>query len=101
MSIKAKNNWYAHIIRDNRSQSARIKHAQYEVIDTMGVKKLQNNNVVTLGLKIDEDGILRSHGRFNNADIPEETKVPICLPRKNYWTELLVKEFHQKLFHAG
>ena len=38
----------------------------------MGVKKLQNNNVVTLGLKIDEDGILRSHGRFNNADIPEE-----------------------------
>ena len=67
----------------------------------MGVKKLQNNNVVTLGLKIDEDGILRSHGRFNNADIPEETKVPICLPRKNYWTELLVKEFHQKLFHAG
>ena len=54
-----------------------IKHAQYEVIDTMGVKMLQNNDVITLGLKIDGGGILRCHGKFNNADIPEETKVRI------------------------
>ena len=67
----------------------------------MGVKKLQNNNVITLGLKINEDGILRCHGRFNNTNMPEETKKHIYLPRKSYWTELLVKEFHQKLFHAG
>ena len=66
----------------------------------MGVKKLQNHDVITLGLKIDEDSILRCHGKFDNADIPEETKAPIYLPRKNYWTKLLVKEFHQKLFHA-
>ena len=76
-----------------------IKHVQYEVIDTMGVRKLQNNDMIALGLKIDEDGILRCHGRFNNADMPEKTKVPIYLPRKKYWTELLVKKFHQKLFH--
>ena len=66
----------------------------------MGVKKLQNHDVITLGLKIDEGSILRCHGRFDNADIPEETKAPIYLPRKNYWAKLLVKEFHQKLFHA-
>ena len=66
---------------------------QYEVIDTMGVKKFQNN-VITLGLKIDEDVIVRCHERFNNEDIPEETKVPIYLTRTNHWTELLVKEFH-------
>ena len=46
---------------------------QYEVTD-----------VITLGLEIDENDILRCHGRFNNADIPEEIKVPIYLPRKNY-----------------
>ena len=45
--------------------------------------------------------MLRCHGRFNNADITEETKVLIYLPRKSYWAELIVKEFHQKLFHAG
>ena len=48
---------------------------QHEVTDTMGIKKFQNNDVTTLGLKIDENGILRCHGRFCNADIPEETKV--------------------------
>ena len=57
--------------------------------------------MITLGLKIDEEGILRCHGRLNNADILEESKVPIYLPRKNYYTEILVQEFHQKLFHAG
>ena len=36
---------------------------------------LQNNDVITLGLKIYEDRILRCHGRFNNAGIPEETAV--------------------------
>ena len=57
--------------------------------------------MITLGLKIDEDSILRCHGRLNNADIAEEIKVSIYLPEKNYYNELLVKEFHQKLFHAG
>ena len=67
----------------------------------MGVKKLQNDDVTTPGLEIDEDGILRYHGRFSNADIPEEIKVLIYLPRKNYWTEIFVKEFRPKLFHAA
>ena len=57
--------------------------------------------MITLGLKIDKDSILKCHGRFNNGVIPEETKVPIYLPGKSCWTELLVKELYQKLFHAG
>ena len=67
----------------------------------MGCTKLQNNDVIKLGSKIDEDNKLRCHERFNIADIPKETKAPIYLPRKNYWMELLVKEFYQKLFHSG
>ena len=39
--------------------------------------------MITLGLKIDEDVILRCHGRFHNAGIQEETKISIYLPRKN------------------
>ena len=34
----------------------------------MGVKKFQNNDVITLRMKIDEDSILRCHGRFKNQD---------------------------------
>ena len=57
--------------------------------------------MATLGLKLDKNGLVRCHGLFNNADIPEEAKSPIFLPKKHYWTELIVKEFHEKLFHAG
>ena len=57
--------------------------------------------MITLGLKIDEEGILRCHGRFSNADILKETKVTIYSPRKNNRTELLVTEFLQKLFYPG
>ena len=95
MSIKAEitGKFTSSEITESRVQW--IKHVQYEAIE-----KLQNY-VITLGLKIKEDGMLRCHGRFNNADITEETKVLIYLPRKSYWAELIVKEFHQKLFHAG
>ena len=34
----------------------------------MSVKKFQNNDVITLRMKIDEDSILRCHGRFKNQD---------------------------------
>ena len=74
----------------------------------MGVKKLQNNDAITLGLEIDEDGRQRCHRIFNNADIPEETKVHIYLPRKkmaglNYLSKNFVKNYfmlyHHKHYH--
>ena len=89
-----------HTSSEKTEARLQIKHVQYEVIDTMGIKKLQNNDVITLRLKIDEAGILRCHGRLNNPDILKETKLPIYFPRKNYWTELFVKEFHEEIFHA-
>ena len=64
----------------------------------MGVKKLQNDDVITPGLEVDEDGILRYHGRFSNADIPEEIKVPIYLPRKITGLKYLSKNFVQNYF---
>ena len=64
----------------------------------MGVKKLQNHDVITLGLKIDEDSILRCHGKFDNADIPEETKKPIYLPRKITGLNYLSKNFIKSYF---
>ena len=33
--------------------------------------------------------------------MPEETKKPIYLPKKEHWTTLLIKEFHERLFHVG
>ena len=57
--------------------------------------------VAALGLKLDKNGLVRCHGQFNNAGIPEEAKLSIFLPKKHYWIELVVREFLEKLFHAG
>ena len=54
-----------------------------------------------LGFQEDEFGILRCHGRYANADISEETKFPKLLPRRNYFTQLLILEVHGRLVHAG
>ena len=54
-----------------------------------------------LGLQEDEYGILRCHGRYANAHIGEETKFPKLLPRRNYFTQLLILEVHGRLVHAG
>jgi hypothetical protein len=54
-----------------------------------------------LGLEIDDQGLIRCHGRLQNAAIPSEAINPILLPKKEYFTELLIASFHKKLLHAG
>ena len=53
-------------------------------------QSLSKDNIInTLGLELDKDGIIRCHGRFTNAiNMPEETKKPIYLPKKEHSTTL-------------
>ena len=45
--------------------------------------------------------IIRVHRRYENADSPEETKLPILISRKENFTKLLIKHIHHKIFHLG
>ena len=58
----------------------------YKVVDTMGVKKFQNNDVITLGLKIDEDSILRCHGRSKNQDSRNQGTYLLTYKKLLDWT---------------
>ena len=49
-------------------------------------KELQN---IQLNLNIHEDGIIRLHGRLQNADIPDDSINPILLP------------IHRRLLHSS
>ena len=33
--------------------------------------------------------------------IPDDAIYPILLPKRSYFTSLLIKEYHQKPFHSG
>jgi len=54
-----------------------------------------------LGLRLDEFEILRCHGRYAYADINEDAKHPKLLPRRSYFTKLLILEVHGRLIHSG
>ena len=48
-----------------------------------------------------DGGLLRLGGRLNHADIPEESKHPVILPRKSHVKTLIIRHTHEQLGHAG
>ena len=55
----------------------------------------------SLGVYVDDDGLLRCRGRLGNAPVPEESKFSILLPRDSYVTDLIVRNCHQQVLHSG
>lgn len=48
-----------------------------------------------------DDGILRVGSRLNNADISQDSKHPVILPRKSHVTTLIIRHAHEQLEHVG
>ena len=44
--------------------------------------------------KIHQDRIIRLHGRFISADLPEYVKLPILLPRQEHFSKLLIQDIY-------
>lgn len=63
--------------------------------------KVRKSRLLPLDPFLDKDGIIRLTGRTGNADIPFSAKRPAILPGEHRYAELLVRETHQKLMHAG
>ena len=52
-------------------------------------------------LFLDKDNVLRCRTRIGNSRIVESGKTPILIPSKHYYSELLIKEYHQTALHGG
>ena len=53
-------------------------------------------------LFVDEKGILQAKSRIKkNATVESGCKEPILLPSRHYYSELLIQEYHLKIFHNG
>ena len=55
----------------------------------------------SLVLITDENGLLRSMGRLQNAPLPYDGRKPILLDNRHYLTELIVQDAHCKVLHNG
>ena len=53
------------------------------------------------GLFTDDIGLIRCHGRLENANLPYSTKYPLFLPCKAHFTTLIVRNAHGHVVHSG
>jgi hypothetical protein len=59
------------------------------------------SSIYSLSPFLDDEGILRIRGRFNETDFTIEEKHPILLPRDSRLTELMILQTHNEMLHAG
>ena len=66
------------------------------------IKNNTRNNLKNQpGLRIDENGIIRCHGRLISENLPESTVFPKLLTKNHAFTSLVISNYHKKLIHAG
>ena len=71
-----------------------------DVIDR--VKRGKSCNMKSqLNLRLDDNSLLRCHGRFQNADLTQGAKFPKLLPSKEHFTKLVIEYYHKKILHSG
>ena len=69
---------------------------------TLGKELSTSSKILPLNPRIDENGIVRSGGRLENADyLSFHVKYPIILPRGNWITTLIVNYYHEKDHHVA
>ena len=57
--------------------------------------------VVQFNVFVDEAGIIRCRSRLKHANISLLSKTPVLLPAKSQYSELLIRECHEQVFHNG
>ena len=62
---------------------------------------LKNKLVKQLGLKLDNFGLIRCHGRLINTPASKQNKFPVLLPRDDLYTKLIIQNAHGKMLHSG
>ena len=54
-----------------------------------------------LRLFLDDKDLLRCGGRIHNAPVTDAAKFPILLPKKDYLTNLIIRDTHARQLHSG
>ncbi|XP_014221903.1 uncharacterized protein LOC106649141 [Trichogramma pretiosum] len=72
-----------------------------EIENLLKCKQIKRSRLAALNPFIDEYGLLRVGGRLQNATIEEEHRHPILLPSYHHVTDIIIRNYHLRLHHAG
>nr|CAI5869037.1 unnamed protein product [Callosobruchus analis] len=76
-------------------------HFAREITQLKNSTIIDNKQLLTLNPFIDKNGVLRVTERLENSNLRFDKNFPIILPPKNHVVRLLIKQEHERLFHAG
>ncbi|XP_072766488.1 uncharacterized protein [Anoplolepis gracilipes] len=94
------------IVETNKAQltlAKIVQEAEFELErkDLRSEKNVsKGSKLISLNPYLDSYDVLRVRGRLENSQLPEETKHPIILPSSHPVTILIIREKHEKSFHA-
>ena len=84
-----------------------IKSIQYQsfsddICHLVTARKLPEPPLVwQFNLYLDDSGLPRCRGRFQNSLLNQEAKTPILLPSKHHAVKLIIKDTHNRVLHSG
>ena len=88
-------------IRIIKAAKKRSFEAEYSVLSS-GKPLPMSSKLLMLKQRLDEDSVMRSNGRLENAEyLPYDVKYPIILPRNKWVTKLIVKWYHEQGYHTA
>lgn len=79
----------------------------YQAINfSQEIQSIRNNEKINSNLRnlspfIDSNNVLRMAGRLQNSDLPYNKKHPVILPKNCNITDLIIRNEHLSLLHAG
>ena len=100
LKIKKKTEHLSSVLSTDEVRTAEdlwIKVNQSYLTEELSKKDVKQN----LGVIRDEKGIIRCSGRLKHAPLPYESRNPILLSRTHRLTLLLVRQYHNRVNHAG
>ena len=84
-----------------RSLSGCIRVSERSSAKEKKIALKKTSSIYKLDPFIDQDGLIRVGGRIGNADVPDEVRHPVLLPRKCHVATLLIRFHHVKVNHMG
>ncbi len=100
-------NTISHITIQELTQVKRLwelavqRHWYKDVILAIKETGTKHSLINDLGLQLDNFGLLRSYGRFENAALTQAAREPKLLPRKDHLTKLIIESVHKTSMHSG
>ncbi|XP_066595949.1 uncharacterized protein [Prorops nasuta] len=61
---------------------------------------IKENRLASLNPFLNSDGLICVGGRLRNANMPMSQKHSILLPARSHFTDLIIREYHERYYHA-